>query len=400
MNTKQIIEEAESNLIHTYNRYQIVLDKGDGVRLYDTDGKEYLDFGSGIAVFALGYNNKEYNDALKAQIDKLIHTSNYFYNEPAAKAAKALTSASGMDRVFFTNSGTEAVEGAIKLAKKYAYLKDGSTDHEIIAMEHSFHGRSMGALAVTGNKHYQEAFGPMIPGIRFAQFNNLASVKELVNDKTCAIIFETIQGEGGVYPAKKEFIEGVRKLCDEKGILLILDEIQCGMGRSGSMFAYQQYGVKPDIVTSAKALGCGVPIGAFMATEQVAKALVPGDHGTTYGGNPLACAAAVEVFRLFDKLNVTDNVKNVGKYLETQLKSLVEKYDIVKAQRGIGLIQGIELTVNPKDVIAKCLDNGLILFSAGTNVIRFVPPLVITRDDVDQMMVRLKKVLDEVSQNV
>ena len=400
MNTKQIIEEAESNLIHTYNRYQIVLDKGDGVRLYDTEGKEYLDFGSGIAVFALGYNNKEYNDALKAQIDKLIHTSNYFYNEPAAKAAKALTSASGMDRVFFTNSGTEAVEGAIKLAKKYAYLKDGSTDHEIIAMEHSFHGRSMGALAVTGNKHYQEAFGPMIPGIRFAQFNNLASVKELVNDKTCAIIFETIQGEGGVYPAKKEFIEGVRKLCDEKGILLILDEIQCGMGRSGSMFAYQQYGVKPDIVTSAKALGCGVPIGAFMATEQVAKALVPGDHGTTYGGNPLACAAAVEVFRLFDKLNVTDNVKNVGKYLETQLKSLVEKYDIVKAQRGIGLIQGIELTVNPKDVIAKCLDNGLILFSAGTNVIRFVPPLVITRDDVDQMMVRLKKVLDEVSQNV
>lgn len=400
MNTKQIIEEAESNLIHTYNRYQIVLDKGDGVRLYDTDGKEYLDFGSGIAVFALGYNNKEYNDALKAQIDKLIHTSNYFYNEPAAKAAKALTSASGMDRVFFTNSGTEAVEGAIKLAKKYAYLKDGSTDHEIIAMEHSFHGRSMGALAVTGNKHYQEAFGPMIPGIRFAQFNNLASVKELVNDKTCAIIFETIQGEGGVYPAKKEFIEGVRKLCDEKGILLILDEIQCGMGRSGSMFAFQQYGVKPDIVTSAKALGCGVPIGAFMATEQVAKALVPGDHGTTYGGNPLACAAAVEVFRLFDKLNVTDNVKNVGKYLETQLKSLVEKYDIVKAQRGIGLIQGIELTVNPKDVIAKCLDNGLILFSAGTNVIRFVPPLVITRDDVDLMMVRLKKVLDEVSQNV
>ena len=400
MNTKQIIEEAESNLIHTYNRYQIVLDQGDGVRLYDTDGKEYLDFGSGIAVFALGYNNKEYNDALKAQIDKLIHTSNYFYNEPAAKAAKALTSASGMDRVFFTNSGTEAVEGAIKLAKKYAYLKDGSTDHEIIAMEHSFHGRSMGALAVTGNKHYQEAFGPMIPGIRFAQFNNLDSVKELVNDKTCAIIFETIQGEGGVYPAKKEFIEGVRKLCDEKGILLILDEIQCGMGRSGSMFAYQQYGVKRDIVTSAKALGCGVPIGAFMATEQVAKALVPGDHGTTYGGNPLACAAAVEVFRLFDKLNVTDNVKNVGKYLETQLKSLVEKYDIVKAQRGIGLIQGIELTVNPKDVIAKCLDNGLILFSAGTNVIRFVPPLVITRDDVDQMMVRLKKALDEVSQNV
>jgi acetylornithine/N-succinyldiaminopimelate aminotransferase len=396
MSTKQIIDSAESHLIHTYNRYQIVLDKGDGVRLYDTDGKEYLDFGAGIAVFALGYNNKEYNDALKAQVDKLIHTSNYFYNEPAAKAAELITKASGMDRVFFTNSGTEAVEGAIKLAKKYAYLKDGSTDHEIIAMEHSFHGRSMGALAVTGNRHYQEAFGPMIPGIKFAKYNDLESVKNLVTDKTCAIIFETVQGEGGVYPAKKEFIEGVRNLCDEKGILLILDEIQCGMGRTGSMYAYQQYGVKPDIVTTAKALGCGVPIGAFMAKEEVAKALVPGDHGTTYGGNPLACAASVKVFELFEKLNVLDNVRTVGAYLAEKLKGLVSEYTCVKEARGMGLIQGIELTVNPKDVIAKSLEKGLILFSAGTNVIRFVPPLVITKADVDEMISKLKSALDEV----
>jgi len=305
-----------------------------------------------------------------------------------------LTKATGMDRVFFTNSGTEAVEGAIKLAKKYAYLKDGSTDHEIIAMEHSFHGRSMGALAVTGNKHYQEAFGPMIPGIRFAQYNNLESVKELVNEKTCAIIFETVQGEGGVYPAKKEFIEGVRKLCDEKGILLILDEIQCGMGRTGSMFAYQQYGVKPDIVTVAKALGCGVPVGAFAAKDEVAKALVPGDHGTTYGGNPLACAAAVKVFELFDSLKVLDNVKEVGAYLAYELDKIVAEYDIAIERRGMGLIQGLQLSVNPKDVIANALDNGLILFSAGTNVIRFVPPLVITKADVDEMIVRLKKSLD------
>ena len=305
-----------------------------------------------------------------------------------------LTNATGMDRVFFTNSGTEAVEGAIKLAKKYAYLKDGSTDHEIIAMEHSFHGRSMGALAVTGNKHYQEAFGPMIPGIRFAQYNNLESVKELVNEKTCAIIFETVQGEGGVYPAKKEFIEGVRKLCDEKGILLILDEIQCGMGRTGSMFAYQQYGVKPDIVTVAKALGCGVPVGAFAAKDEVAKALVPGDHGTTYGGNPLACAAAVKVFELFDSLKVLDNVKEVGAYLAYELDKIVAEYDIAIERRGMGLIQGLQLSVNPKDVIANALDNGLILFSAGTNVIRFVPPLVITKADVDEMIVRLKKSLD------
>ena len=296
--------------------------------------------------------------------------------------------------MFFTNSGTEAVEGAIKLAKKYAYLKDGSTDHEIIAMKHSFHGRSMGALAVTGNKHYQEAFGPMIPGIKFADYNDLDSVKALVNDKTCAIIFETVQGEGGIYPARKEFIEGVRKLCDEKGILLILDEIQCGMGRTGSMFAYQQYGVKPDITTSAKALGCGVPIGAFMATEEVAKALVPGDHGTTYGGNPLACAAAVKVLELFKKQNVLENVKTVSVYLEEQLDKIVEDYEVAVDRRGMGLMQGLELSVAPAKVISNALDNGLIVFSAGSNVIRFVPPLVITKDDVDEMIIKLRKSLD------
>ncbi len=396
MNTQEIITTAEEHLFHTYNRYQISLDRGEGVHLYDADGKEYVDFGAGIAVFALGYNNKEYNDALKAQIDKLIHTSNYFYNEPAAKAAKAITEVSGMDRVFFTNSGTEAIEGAIKLAKKYAYLKDGSTDHEIIAMQHSFHGRSMGALAVTGNRHYQEAFGPMIPGIKFAQYNDLASVEELVNDKTCAIIFETVQGEGGIYPAKPEFIKGVRKLCDEKGILLILDEIQCGMGRTGTMFAYEQYGVKPDILTVAKALGCGVPVGAFLAREEVAKALVPGDHGTTYGGNPLACAAAVKVLELFKKQNVLDNVKKVSAYLEKKLDEIVAEYDYVVERRGLGLMQGLEINTDVKDlkkVIAACLDNGLILFTAGTNVIRFVPPLVISEADVDEMITKLKKAL-------
>ncbi|MGN0407491.1 MAG: aspartate aminotransferase family protein [Bacteroides sp.] len=391
MNSQEIITTAEQHLIHTYNRYQIALDRGEGVHLYDAEGKEYLDFGAGIAVFALGYNNKEYNDALKAQIDKLIHTSNYFYNEPAALAAKAITECSGMDRVFFTNSGTEAIEGAIKLAKKYAYLKTGSTDHEIIAMNSSFHGRSMGALAVTGNKHYQEAFGPMLPGVRFARYNDLESVRELVNEKTCAIIFETVQGEGGIYPAKPEFIKGVRKLCDEKGILLILDEIQCGMGRTGTMFAFEQYGVKPDILTVAKALGCGVPVGAFLATNEVAKALVPGDHGTTYGGNPLACAAAVKVLELFKKQNVLDNVKKVSAYLEKKLDELVAKYDFIVERRGLGLMQGIELSKSPKEIISNALDNGLILFTAGTNVIRLVPPLVISEADVDEMIEKLEK---------
>ena len=392
MDTKTIIETAEEHLIHTYNRYQIVLDKGDGVHLYDTDGKEYLDFGAGIAVFALGYNNKEYNDALKAQIDKLVHTSNYFYNEPAAKAAKMLTKATGMDRVFFTNSGTEAVEGAIKLAKKYAYLKDGSTDHEIIAMEHSFHGRSMGALAVTGNKHYQEAFGPMIPGIRFARYNDLESVKELVNEKTCAIIFETVQGEGGVYPAKKEFIEGVRRLCDEKGILLILDEIQCGMGRTGSMFAYQQYGVKPDIVTVAKALGCGVPVGAFAAKDEVAKALVPGDHGTTYGGNPLACAIAGAAFDIINTPAVLSGVQAKRELFVKHLQQIEETYDVFSEIRGMGLLIGAELKPQYKgrarDFLHAAAHEGVMVLNAGPDVMRFAPSLVVEDKDIEDGLTR------------
>ena len=393
MDTKTIIETAEEHLIHTYNRYQIVLDKGDGVHLYDTDGKEYLDFGAGIAVFALGYNNKEYNDALKAQIDKLVHTSNYFYNEPAAKAAKMLTKATGMDRVFFTNSGTEAVEGAIKLAKKYAYLKDGSTDHEIIAMEHSFHGRSMGALAVTGNKHYQEAFGPMIPGIRFAQYNNLESVKELVNEKTCAIIFETVQGEGGVYPAKKEFLEGLRQICDEKDIMLIFDEIQCGMGRTGHYFAWQAYGVQPDIMTCAKALGCGVPVGAFVLSKKVAQAsLKPGDHGTTYGGNPFVCAAVSKVFDIYEKDMILTHVQELTPYLEKKLDELVEKHECAAVRRGMGFMQGIVIAGRPVgEIVKKALEKKLLVISAGSDVLRIVPPLVITKADIDEMA----EILDE-----
>ena len=397
LSMKEYIEEAEAALLHTYNRYQVVLDKGDGVYLYDMEGKKYLDFCAGIAVFALGYNKREYNDALKAQIDKIIHTSNYYYNVPAVEAAVKMKKVSGMDRVFFTNSGAEAIEGALKAARKYAYLKDGRTDHEIIAMEHSFHGRTFGALSVTGNPHYREAFEPMIGNIRFAQLNDFDSVLSQVTDKTCAIIMETVQGEGGIYPAQEEFLKKVRALCDEKDILLILDEIQCGMGRTGYMYAWQRYGVKPDIMTTAKALGCGVPVGAFLMTEKVgAHSLTSGDHGTTYGGNPLACAAVSKVLDLFEKDNIIDNVRQVGAYLEEKLAALVDNYDFIEAHRGVGLMQGLVFSIPVGDIISRALEKGLILINAGTNIIRFVPPLVITRENVDDMIVILRDCLDEV----
>ena len=394
---KEYIDEAERDLLHTYNRFQIVLDHGDGVHLYDMDGKEYLDFCAGIAVFALGYNNQRYNDALKAQIDKLIHTSNYYYNVPAIEAAKKLKEVSGMDRVFFTNSGAESIEGAIKAARKYAYLKDGTTDHEIIAMEHSFHGRTMGALSVTGNPKYREAFEPMIGNIRFAKMNDFESVLSQVTDKTCAILFETVQGEGGIYPAKEEFMKKIKALCEEKDILLILDEIQCGMGRCGSMYAWQKYGVKPDIMTTAKALGCGVPVGAFLMTEKVAQhSLTSGDHGTTYGGNPLAAAAINVVLDLFGENHIIDNVQKTGAYLEEKLNELADKYDVIETRRGIGMMQGLVFKVPVGPVINKALEKGLILINAGTDIIRFVPPLVITKEDVDQMIGILTQSIDEV----
>ena len=391
---KEYIEEAEKALLHTYNRYQVVLDRGDGVHLYDIEGKRYLDFASGIAVFALGYHNRAYDDALKAQIDKLIHTSNYFYNVPAIEAAKKLKKASGMDRVFFTNSGAEAVEGAIKAARKYAYLKDGAADHEIIAMEHSFHGRTMGALSVTGNPGYREAFGPMIGNIRFAKMNDFDSVKNLVTEKTCAILFETVQGEGGIYPADREFMEQVKALCEERDILLVLDEIQCGMGRTGAMYAWQKYGVRPDIMTTAKALGCGVPVGAFLMTEHVAeRSLTSGDHGTTYGGNTLAAAAVNKVLDLFEENHIIENVNAVAPYLEEKLDALAEKYDFIEERRGTGLMQGLVCKGPVGDTINKAMENGLILISAGANIIRLVPPLVITKENVDEMTAILETCL-------
>ncbi len=341
----QYIEKAEETILHTYDRYPVVFDRGEGVHLYDVDGKEYLDFAAGIAVQSLGYHNREYTQALKDQIDKLTHISNLYYTVPMMEAAQKVVKASGLSRVFFTNSGAEAIEGALKAAKKYAYERDGKADHEIIAMEHSFHGRTMGALSVTGNEKYQAPFRPLIPGVRFAVYNDLESVKAQITEKTCAIILETVQGEGGIRPATEDFLKGVKALCREHDLLLILDEIQCGMGRTGWMFAWQEYGVEPDIMTCAKAIGCGVPVGAFVLGERAAKgSLKSGDHGTTYGGNPFACAAVSKVFDLYEKEHILENVRTVGAYLTERLDALVEKYDFLKERRGKGMIQGLEVT--------------------------------------------------------
>jgi len=396
MNANDIINEGEEHILHTYNRYKIVLDHGDGVYLYDKNNKRYLDFVSGIAVFALGYGNKEYNDALKNQIDKIIHTSNYYYNEPAVMASKKLTEISGMDKVFFTNSGAEAIEGALKAARKYAYNKN-IKNPEIIAMNHSFHGRTFGALSVTGNPKYREAFEPMIGNIKFANLNDFESILNQVTPNTCAIIMETVQGEGGIFPCDEKFLKDVRKLCDDKDILLILDEIQCGMGRSGHMFAFEKYGVKPDILTLAKALGCGVPVGAFLLNEKVSKnSLVAGDHGSTYGGNPLVCSAICKVLDLFESEHIIDNVNAIAPYLEEKLDALVQKYDFIQTRRGLGLMQGLVMDIPVGDIINKALDNRLILINAGSNIIRFVPPLIINKENVDDMIDILDKCLSSI----
>ena len=392
----EIIASGEAHLMHTYNRFPMVLDHGDGMYLYETDGTKYLDFAAGIAVFAFGYNNKTYNDALKAQIDKLVHTSNLYYNEPSVTAAKLFCEASGMDRVFFTNSGTEAIEGAIKLARKYYYNKHGKADSEIVSMNHSFHGRSMGAVSVTGKKAYREPFEPLIGGVVFAEFNDLADVLSKVNEKTCAIIMETVQGEGGIYPADETFLKEIRKYCTEHDIVLILDEIQCGMGRTGAMFAYQKYGIEPEIMTSAKALGCGVPVGCFACKEAFA-AMVPGDHGSTYGGNPFVTKAVETVFGMFKDTGILSNVNETAAYLWDALEAVKKDFpNVVSDHRGLGLMQGLVLSVPVGPVVKEVISQGCILISAGTDVIRFVPPLIAKPAHVDEMISCLRAALSKV----
>ena len=389
----EYMKETNEALLHTYNQFPIVLEHGEGVYLYDTEGKKYLDFAAGYAVSSLGYANEELNTALKAQIDKLCHTSNLYYNTVCGKAAEALKRITKMDRIFFTNSGGESVEGALKAARKYAYKK-GTGRYEFIAMKESFHGRSFGAVSVTGHDAYRKPFGPLVPGVSFAEYNNLDSVKALVTDKTCAIILEPLQGEGGINLATEEFMKGIRELCDKEGILMICDEVQCGMGRTGEMFCWQGYGIKPDIMTMAKAIGSGIPVGAFAMTEEVAEySLEPGDHGTTYGGNPLACTAVSKTVEIFEKENLTAHVKEIGTYLTEKLEAFKEKCDCIKAVKGTGLMQGIRITKPLGEVTNAALKEGLLVIGAGADVLRFVPPLIIEKEHVDEMIAVLEKIL-------
>ena len=389
----EYMKETNEALLHTYNQFPVVLEHGEGVYLYDTEGKKYLDFAAGYAVSSLGYANEELNTALKAQIDKLCHTSNLYYNTVCGKAAEALKRITKMDRIFFTNSGGDSVEGALKAARKYAYKK-GTGRYEFIAMKESFHGRSFGAVSVTGHDAYRKPFGPLVPGVSFAEYNNLDSVKALVTDKTCAIILEPLQGEGGINLATEEFMKGIRELCDNEGILMICDEVQCGMGRTGEMFCWQGYGIKPDIMTMAKAIGSGIPVGAFAMTEEVAEySLEPGDHGTTYGGNPLACTAVSKTVEIFEKENLTAHVKEMGTYLTEKLEALKEKCDCIKAVKGTGLMQGIQITKPLGEVTNAALKEGLLVIGAGADVLRFVPPLIIEKEHVDEMIAVLEKIL-------
>lgn len=395
MSMYEQMEQAEKSILHTYNRFPVMFDRGEGCRLYDTEGKEYLDFAAGIAVNALGYHYPGYDEALVEQIHKLTHISNLYYNEPMSQAGEKLVKASGMSKAFFTNSGTEAIEGALKAARKYGFKKYNGERYEVIAMEHSFHGRSMGALSVTGTAHYREPFEPLIGGVKFAQFNALESVRAQITEKTCAILTETVQGEGGIYPADEEFLKGLRALCDENDILLILDEIQCGMGRTGEYFAWQGYGVKPDIMTCAKALGNGVPVGAFVLGEKAAEAsLEPGDHGTTYGGNPFVCAAVSKVFDIYESDHILEHVRELTPYLEEKLDEIVDKYTCVSARRGKGFMQGLVIQGMPVgNIVKKALENGLLVISAGSDVLRMVPPLVIRKEEIDEMIEKLEKSL-------
>lgn len=378
-----ISNRGKEVVFDTYNRFPVSFESGNGVYLYDSNKKEYLDFVAGIAVNCLGYNNPELSKIIEEQAKKLLHCSNLYWNEPMVDLAEKLVKLSGLDKVFFCNSGAEAIEAALKLARIKGVTTKGENAFEVISMKQSFHGRTFGAISATGQLKYHEGFYPLLPGIKHVNFNDFEELQRTVNHNTCAILIEPIQGEGGIVPADKNYLIQVSKLCSDLGITLIFDEIQCGVGRTGKFFAFEKYGVKPDIVLLAKGLAAGIPIGAMIASDETAQFFKPGKHASTFGGNPFACSVSSYVV---DKINQQlEGVFNSGLYLTKQLLGLQEKYpELIKEVRGYGLIQGIELIVPVKNIIDNCMSNGLLLVSAGENIIRFVPPLIVTEKEIEK----------------
>jgi len=394
MPTEELKESAEQYLMGTYARQPISIVRGRGTKVYDLEGREYVDFVAGIAVNLLGHGHPDLVLAVQKQAAQLIHTSNLYYTEPQVRLAQMLVDHSFADQVFFCNSGAEANEAAIKLARRYSHDKYGAGRFEIITMKQSFHGRTMATLTATGQEKVQKGYEPLVPGFSYVTFNHLAELQQAVTHKTAAIMLEPIQGEGGVHVVSREYLKAVRELCTQRDILLIFDEVQTGMGRTGTLFAYEQFNVQPDIMTLAKGLGGGVPIGACLATAPVAKTFGPGSHASTFGGNPLACAAALAVFRVLLDGRVLDQARRMGEYLSKGLSECKDRHHLVRDVRGLGLLQGMEVEMDAKTVVGDCLKRGFLVNAAGEHVLRFIPPLIITQLEVDRLLEVLSQIFD------
>jgi len=396
MTLNEVIEMDKKYYMNTFgNRTPVCFQYGKGINLWDDQGKKYYDFLAGIAVNALGHSHPKLVKAIQDQAEKLIHCSSLYYIENQAKLAKVLVENSCADKVFFANSGAEANEGAIKLARLYFKKKGFNNKYEIITLENSFHGRTLATIAATGQEKYQKPYYPLTPKFTKVPINDLAALERAINDNTCAIMLEPIQGESGVHPTTYEYMQGVRKLCNEKSILLILDEVQCGLGRTGKLFGYQHYDIEPDIFTLAKALGGGFPIGALCAKNFVAQAFEPGDHGSTFGGNPLACAAGLAVMDVLLNENLVENAYKMGRYFTTRLSELKDKYSIITEIRGKGLLIGIEFSIpRAKEIKDECFNRGYLIGNVGTNILRISPPLIVTKEDIDGMISVLDSVLE------
>jgi acetylornithine aminotransferase len=395
MPTDELKEDASRYIMQTYTRQPVSIVRGRGTKVYDLEGREYIDFVAGIAVNLLGHGHPDLIHAIQRQAQQVIHTSNLYYTEPQVKLARVLVDHSFADKVFFCNSGAEANEAAIKLARRYSHEKYGAERYEIITMKNSFHGRTMATLTATGQEKVQKGYDPLVPGFRYVAFNSLPEVEQTVTNKTAAIMLEPIQGEGGVHVADRTYLASLRALCTEKDILLMFDEVQTGMGRTGTLFAYEQLGVQPDVMTLAKGLGGGVPIGACLAIDSVAQAFGPGSHASTFGGNPLACAAALAVFRVLLEGRVLDHARRMGEYLAKGLSECKDRHRVVRDVRGLGLLQGMELDIDAKTVVSDCLTRGLLINNTGERVLRFVPPLIITQREIDRLIEVLSQVFSQ-----